>query len=132
VLVVEEDRETFLVAPTLWEELASEIRPTTLFTAANRQNVLFLWPIRLPGPDGRANPWHESALQAAELAMSSWVRLQANPGLGAYEIFQASAVVPEPVWPTDVDFAQVVKLAFRDRYIASFDHPVLRRLRGEI
>jgi hypothetical protein len=81
VLTVEEDRESYLVAPTLWGDLASEARPTTLFTALNRQAVLFLWPVRLPGADGRLNPWHASALQAAELAMSAWIRLQANQGL---------------------------------------------------
>ena len=46
VLELKEDRETFLVTPSLWAELASEstFGPRALFAAMNRQDVLFIWP----------------------------------------------------------------------------------------
>src|SRR5262249_52749602 len=55
VIELKEDRETFLVDRSLWQELATEatFSPRALFTAVNRQGVLFLWPIRLPGADGK-------------------------------------------------------------------------------
>jgi hypothetical protein len=51
--------------------------------------------------------------------------------MGAYEVFQPSVVVPEPEWP-ELGFRDLLKLAFRDRFIGAFDHPVLRKLRGEL
>src|ERR1700719_4642970 len=62
--VVEDDEErgTYLVAPHLREELGAEVLLVTLFTAITRQGVLFLWPCKIPGADGRKNHWHESAL----------------------------------------------------------------------
>ena len=83
----------------------------------------------MPGEDGRLDSWNRSALDAAQLAMGAWVRLTSNMSLKAYEIFQASANLPEPEWP-DLDFQKLLEIAFRDRYIQTPDHPVLQRLRG--
>jgi hypothetical protein len=131
VLTDEETRETFLVAPSLREVLASDIKPVTLFTCLSRQNVLFLWPAKMPTGDRRAGAWHASAFEAAQIAMRQWIRLRSNQALGAYEIFKAAGYAAEPEWP-DITFNELVKLAFKGRYIASADHPVLRQLRGEI
>ena len=105
--------------------------PKVLFTAMNRQGVVFLWPVRLPGEDGRSYAWHRSALDAANLAMSGWVRIVANMNLGAYEVFEATGELPEPEWP-EKDFQSLVDIAFKDHYIRELDHPALRRLRGEL
>jgi hypothetical protein len=70
-------------------------------------------------------------LDATELAARSWVRVQANMSLGAYEVYQATGDIPEPAWP-DVPFKQLLKTAFKDRFIDGRDHTVLRRLRGEV
>ena len=131
VLELKDDRETYLVDPDLWSELPGELVPKVLFTAINRQGVVFLWPVRLPGEDGRGNAWHRSALEAADLAMKGWIRVAANMSLGAYEVFQATAELPEPQWP-ETDFRSLLEIAFKDHYIQSLDHPVIRRLRGEL
>ena len=92
VIELKEDRETYLVAPSLWSDLATEatFSPRALFTAVNRQGVVFVWPIRLPGPDGRGDEWNRTALEAAGMATKNWVRVTANMSLGAYEVFQAT------------------------------------------
>lgn len=133
VIELKEDRETYLVAAELWPQLAAEatFSPRLLTTAINRQGVLFLWPARLPGHDGRLDEWSRSALEAMRLAQSGWVRIAANMSLGAYEVFTSSADLPEPIWP-DINFAEILKIAFKDKLITSFDHPVLKRLRGEV
>jgi hypothetical protein len=125
--------ETYLVAPALWPDLAAEstFSPRALFTAVNRQGVVFIWPIRLPGPDGRHDEWSRSALEATDLAALRWVRIAANMGLGAYEVSVATGQLPEPDWP-DVRFQELLRVAFKDRLIADRNHPVLRRLRGEV
>ena len=132
VLELKEDRETYLVDPDLWSELATEstFSPRALFSAMTRQGVVFLWPIRLPGPDGKLDEWSRSALEAATMAAGQWVRVEANMHLGAYEVSTATANLPDPEWP-DVPFKQLLQVAFKDRYIDTLDHPVLQRLRGE-
>ena len=130
VIELKDDREVYVVDRPLWEELAGELAPKLFVTAIDRQKVLFLWPIRLPGADGRVDEWNRSALEAADMATHHWISVRSNMALGAYEVFQAASTLPEPEWP-DVAFPKLVEIAFRDRFITSLDHPVLRRLRGE-
>jgi hypothetical protein len=132
VVELKEDSETYLVDPSLWPELAGEstFSPRALMTAINRQGVLFLWPIRLPGPDGRLDEWSRSAMEAATHANGKWVRVQANMSLGAYEIYEAAGQWAAPEFPT-MPFQQLLKIAFKDKFITSLDHPILKRLRGE-
>ena len=130
VLELREERETYLVDPELWADLPGELVPKVLFTAINRQGVVFLWPVRLPGEDGRHDEWNRSAVEAARLAMDGWVRVAANMSLGAYEVFQPTAALPSPEWPED-GFEHLLNVAFKDHYIQTVDHPVVRRLRGE-
>jgi len=131
VLELKEERETYLVEPSLWPELPSELTPKVLFTTMNRQGVLTLWPVRLPGEDGRLDEWNASALEAAEMARDRWVRMVANMGLGAYEVYEASGDLPDPTWP-ELTFTEILKVAFKGRYITEIEHPVIRRLRGEL
>jgi hypothetical protein len=61
--------------------------------------------------------------------MHRWVRVAANMALGAYEVFEASANIPEPAWP-DLSFPELLKIAFQDRLVDRPDHPVILKLRG--
>lgn len=125
-----EDREEYLVGGDgLAAELAAEITNKTLYTTINRQGVVFLWPVRLPDPDGKQMDWHRSAREAAEQAMTDWTRVSADMSLGAYQMVVAEAITSQPVWP-DVSFQELIRIAFRDRLITSLDHPVIKRLRG--
>jgi hypothetical protein len=132
VLELREDREVYLVSQRLWAGLASEatFSPRLLVSAVNRQGVFFVWPIRLPGSDGKIDSWSQSASEAMNIAQGKWVRLSPNMGLGAYEISMAPELRADPVWP-DLSFQEIIKIAFRDRMISDWDHPVLKRLRGE-
>ena len=133
IIELKEDRESYLVSQTLWQELAGEstLKPMGLFTTMSRQGVLFLWLAKLPGADGKIDEWSRSALEAAKLAETSWVRVQANMSLGAYECYTASGQIPEPTWP-EVSFQELLRVAFKDRLIDSMNHPVIRKLRGEV
>ena len=132
VLELKEDREVYLVAPELWPELVAEstFGPRALYGAINRQGVFFVWPVRLPGSDGKIDDWNRSALEAASMAESRWVRVASNMALGAYDVFEAQAGWPEPDWP-DLSFGEILRVAFKGRVVETLDHPVLQRLRGE-
>jgi hypothetical protein len=133
VIEMKDDRETFLADPGLWPMLAGEatFTPKLLVLTVTRAGVPFLWPIRLPGPDGRIDDWNRSALEAADAARHTWVRVVANQHLGAYDVLASSGIVAQPEFP-DLTMGQVLKIAFKDRFIDSPDHPTLRRLRGEL
>lgn len=112
-------------------ELLSELVTKMLFTAINRQGTVFFWPARLPGPDGKDLDWWRSQREAAELAMDEWVRVKANLNLGAYDIFRANGDISDPIWP-ELDYWALIKLAFRNHLIDRIDHPVIKRLRGQM
>ena len=124
-----EDRESYLVRPEVAPELVGETVVKTFFTAITRQGVVFFWPVTVPPPDAKANEWWRSAREAAELAVTRWIRVKANMNLGAYDIFEAEGKIPEPEWP-DLSFQELLRIGFRDRMIDRVDHPVIRRLRG--
>ena len=132
LIELKDDRETFLVPPAMAIELPGEFVVATLYTAITRPGgVLHLWPIRLPGVDGKHNEWHRSAAEAAELAMDRWIRVKANMALRANEIEEAIGDLPDPTWP-DLPFSEILRIAFRNHIIDSFDHPVVQRLRGAV
>lgn len=122
--------ERYLVDRVLWPELVTEISPVCLFTAITKQGDISLWPVKLPGQDGRSNDWNDSALAAAKLAETRWVRLAANMAAGCYDVFEATGELAEPQWP-ELSFQEILRLAFKDRFIQDTDHPVMRALRGE-
>ena len=129
MIELQEERETYLVTPAMVEALADEVKLVRLHLAMPRGGGPFFWPVPLPGPDGRRNTWHEAAQQAALEATRRWVRVKANMAAGTYDVDAAAAEIAEPEWP-DLSMAQLLKLAFGDRMIASIDHPVVKRLRG--
>jgi len=133
IIELKTERENYLVTPDLWQELEGE--PTlvrkALVTTIDRQGVVFLWPVKLPDSNGKLDDWNSSALQAANLAKDYWIRVKANMYAGCYDVDQALADWGNPQWP-EMPFNELLKIAFRDKYIDSFDHQVLRKLRGEI
>jgi hypothetical protein len=129
LLELKDDREIYLLTPAMAQELPGEFFMATIFVTINRQGVLFLWPVRLPAPDGRQLEWHRSAAQAAELAMGKWIRIRANTSLGAYEVDVAGVTHSEPEWPP-YSLQQLIPVAFKDRLVNRIDHPVVQRLRG--
>lgn len=129
IIEAKEDREVYLVLPGMAPQLPGEFSVATLYLTINRQGVIHLWPVKLPGPDGKHNEWHRSAAEAAERAMKTWVRVTSSMSLGAYEIFEASGDLPEPVWP-DFSLQEILKIAFRERIVDRADHPLVQRLLG--
>jgi hypothetical protein len=133
LIELKEERELYLVAPDLRPALATEptCKPKLLVTSVNRQGVLFLWELNLPRSDGRKDEWARTALEAVERAEKAWVRVSANMSLGAYDLAEAPAALGNPVWP-QLSLRELLRIAFKDRFIDTPGHSVLRRLRGEV
>lgn len=131
LLELRDEREVYALAPELWPEHEAVLTPRALFLTTNRAGLLFLWPIGLPGPDGRWNAWHLVATEAAHRARTDWTRIVANMAIGTYDVFSAPGELPPPEWP-ELPFEDIVRRALNGRYIDTRDHPVLRRIRGEV
>lgn len=131
LLELKEESEVYLVDPLLWPELEPYLSKKILFVCINRQKVVFVWPARLPDPNGRLDNWSKSALSAAQMAVGSWVKIKSNMYLGAYEISEPAALFPDPEWP-NLTLDEILNIAFGDRYIADVNHPVVKKIRGEI
>jgi hypothetical protein len=131
IVELRDERETYLLAPPIARGLPGEYATATIFTAINRQGVTFLWPVKQPQPGDRVNEWHRTAAEAAEIAMTRWVRVKANMSLGAYDVNAAQGVVPDPTWP-DATFQELLKLGFRSYFVSTFDHPLIKRLTGAV
>lgn len=129
VLQLKDDhhRGTYLVSPDLWPHLTGNksFRLVRLALCITRQDSLRIWPLRLPGPDGREDAAMVSALAVAEQAKSEWTQLFWRDG--AYQSNTTDLELPEPNWP-DRSFDELLDLAFRKSRIKSLDDPILRHL----
>jgi hypothetical protein len=126
-----DERDFYLVSGAVGADLEGEHFLATLHLTINRQGTVSLWPVPLPGADGKHSTWHRSATMAAEQAQTKWVSLRSNMNLRAYDIFEAiNKNIPEPEWPEE-SMEVIVQIAFRDRYVDSLNHPVVKRLWGE-
>jgi hypothetical protein len=127
---LKEENEIYLIKPDLRAELMTDATFVLklLIPTVTRQGDLLLWPLRMPGADGKTDAWSRSALEAADIARKKWVRLCAKKSLGAYEIIVAPDPQPEAIWPT-APMNEIIRIAFKDRIIDTLDHPVIRQLR---
>lgn len=132
LLDMKHDRETYIVDAKIWPQLDGDLAPYAIFAGINRQNDVFLLPIRLPGMDGRDNNWWASLRTAVGIAKEKWIRVKPNHPINSYDVLVAkdNDAIPLPTWPPG-DMTDFLKIAFRGKIIASLDHPALKKLRGE-
>ncbi|MFO0692928.1 MAG: hypothetical protein U0230_05180 [Polyangiales bacterium] len=121
--------DVWLVNPSLSALFPKPPSVYELRLTITRDDVLSVWPLRYPLDPKDA--WGNTAMEAAEIAQTRWIKLVANTNAGYYEAFAAMGALPDPVWP-DKSFEELVALAFRDRVIDTANHPTLRMLRGEV
>jgi hypothetical protein len=132
IIELREDREIYLVLPSYAQQLDPQLfNHANLYLATSRQKVVFLWPVKLPEPGGRISGWHTSGLEGAEKAMTQWIRVVANMGLGAYEFFVAQNPLSEPEWPS-LPLRDLLQIGFKGHVIDGPEHPVMQRLAGAI
>ena len=80
MIELKEDRERYLIAGAgLAAELAAEATNVTLFTAVNRQGVVFLWPVRLPKAGWPGDRLGTSRhVRRRRRRFTTWIRVSAN------------------------------------------------------
>ena len=134
ILQMKTDNEWYLVDEDILPDiqLESQLKVMQLYVCVTQNSTPFVCLIPLPDSDGRLNSWHESGHKSMEEAKSFWVRRQADKSNGGYLITKASnSLLPDPKWPSE-PLEDLIEKAFDRYYIDKIDHPVLRRLRGEV
>lgn len=134
--VLYEDRETrenYFITPAMLPHLrtVTDVSVVTLVQFITKQKVLGIFPLKLTTDASAQNGWQTTAMAAAQMAKSKWVRMQADMALSGYRIFAAEGLSGEPEWP-DTPFNQLLDIAFKDRVIASDDHPVVNKILGRV
>ena len=125
------EREHFFVLPDVAPYLAECVEGGGLRLCVTRQEVAFLWPVKLPREDRRGDTWRKSAAECASMAQGQWLRIVADMPLGAYQPLVATADLGEPKWPQE-SWSRVFQIATRDRMIEDEHHPMVRRLLGQV
>lgn len=123
--------ETYLVTANMQLGIGQHAQPFRLYVYITREKNIALWPIRLPGADGKKNSYWESAMGAASTAMREWLRIEADISAGSYVSYspENQSLFPEPQWP-EYTMTDILRKAFSGKVIDSADHVLLKQLRG--
>lgn len=131
IIELKEEGEVYLIDPELFVDLSEHLVPVQICVAISRMGALMIWPVKLP--QARRNAWHDTALQASELAKEKWISVRANMNAGCYDILEATGNLPDPEFPIeDLTFQRMLEIAFRDFYVDSLEHPLVKRLFGQV
>lgn len=123
----------YLLTPDLYPEVieTKKLKLVTIYTGITYgSSDLFLSEIAEP-VNGEDNEYNRTRRSAYEMAKTQWVKLQTDEG--SYSTILAMSKLPEPVWPEEPEnIVKAIEIAFKDKLIDSRDHPVLKKLRGEL
>ncbi len=118
--------DPYLIAPELIDSLPPQVKVNVkyyrLAVAITDTGRLFLYHVAQTGSD-----WHESGDGCILIAMVEWAKIV--PDSSGYRVERPEASLPDPVFP-DWSFGEYLARAFKDRYIGSLDHEIVKRLRG--
>ena len=136
ILSLKTENEWYMIDPDILPEiqLESQLRVRTLYVCVTMTVNFAPFVTCIPQHDemGKINPWHESGHITMEEAKQYWVRRQADKANSSYIITKAMNVeLPDPKWPT-MSLNEIIDRAFNNFFIDDIDHPVLKRLRGEV
>lgn len=121
----------YVLDPTLIPNFDDVLRRVELVPYLTRDGDVRLWPIALPGADGRLNSWPASARRIADDYGGCWVRVVANRAVGGYDAVIPCGTLRAPDWSgIDIDaIYATTAVAFGVRDV---QHPLLARLLGAV
>jgi hypothetical protein len=126
-----EEEDWLLVDADVEDALADVGTVYELVLCRTANGGYFLWRLKGEEPGGRIDGYTESAREALEEhAGERWIKLKGDRKSRAYEVVRGGAVTAIR-WP-EFGIDELVRRAFKNRIVASDDHELVRRLRGDI
>lgn len=126
----------FLLDPALYPEVieTKKLKLVTIFTGITYgSGEIFLSDISQPDAEGKDHEFNRTRRLAYKAAETQWVKLQRNDSIGAYDTVLVISKLPEPEWPEEPEnMVKAIELAFKDKFIDDHNHPILKKLRGEL
>ena len=125
-----EDEDWLLVDADVEDDLADVGMMYELVLCRTSNGGHFLWRLKVEEPGSRMDGYTESAREALEEHVGRWIKLKGDRKARLYEVIKGSPVKTIR-WP-EFDIDELVRRAFKGRVVASEDHELIRRLRGDI
>jgi hypothetical protein len=101
-----------------------------IFLGQTKQGGYFLWPVTMPKDGADMSEWSATALEHIEVAKTVWIRIGRNKESNGYARTEAETPFPDPIWE-NLPLGEFLRLGFKgDGVIASYDHPIILKLRG--
>jgi hypothetical protein len=93
-----ETRENYFVAPSMISKLrgVGDVFVATLVQFMTKQKVLGIFPLKIGTDSLVRSGWQDTALAAADLAKTNWIRMQADMALAGYRVLKAKGDLGEP------------------------------------
>ncbi len=126
----------FLLDPALYPEVieTKKLRLVRIYAGITYgSGEIFLSEIPKPDADGKDHEYNRTRRLAYTAAETQWLKLQTNDSIGAYDMILSMSKLPDPEWPEEPEnMVKAIELAFKDKFIDDHNHPVLKKLRGEL
>jgi hypothetical protein len=129
LLMVQEDREFYVIQPNILPWVSTKTQCYRLYLGIFPSGTLFLLPTVMQPEIGPWNGYHKAMFNAVPRAKKTWIRLEPDTNSQTYLATEAHNLAL-PKWP-EIDRLEIIHRAFKDRWIITKDHPILKRLRGD-
>jgi hypothetical protein len=112
-------------------EYAVFFQPANLYLAIERHKTKpYVHFVKRPHEGMKDNEWWVSAQYIVELASADWIQPYTPLGGRGYDYMPRQVEIPDPDWPK-TSFGEILQIAFRGRFIDSWEHEVMKDLQGK-
>jgi hypothetical protein len=117
--------------PVVGPEVIKALVKASVTACITIDGAKFLWCII--HPSGNANQQHfDNALSARDLSRSTWIRFYWDANQESHvTVTPKHSSAGDPQWP-DASLNEWIEKGFRGRFIDANDHPLFRKIRGEL
>jgi hypothetical protein len=129
-IMVERDQTLHPILPALVHLVGEDsTKRYKLYTAVTSKGRLFLFPAELPNAMGELNAFAKNYHVICQKARTHWTRMVWSDSERRHKTEHIEHE-REPVFP-DLQYREIIKLAFADTMITSPDHPVIKFFQGK-
>lgn len=111
------------------QEFPKAVGAVELMVTQTLVGAILVWPV--PLAEDRGGRWNSTQRQASEQGKRQWTMMASNSSRAEYEIRHVDN--PKVVdWETLPPFNEILRQAASELLVATLDHPLLQKLRGQI